>query len=435
MKLRYLLLLTSILLTPFNQVAHSQMLDGVYAIVNDDIITRQEFESAKRAVVSQLNSRKTPLPAAKILDRQILERLIIERLQLQVAQRRGIRVSDEQLNQAITSIATRNKITLSQLQKRLAEQGRDYTEFRRGIRRKLIIQNLLNLAIRNRLRITAEEIDDFLAKERQQGDLNLEYDLSHISISIAQDASTDEIQKARNKAETALKALQNGEKFGRVSAQFSDASNALEGGRLGWLPAGQLPLLFTKALRRMKTGDISYLIRAANGFHILKLNAQRGARHQLVNQTHLRHILMLHDKLLPVKEMLARLRQIRQRILNGEKFSDLAVDYSQDNRSRLKGGDLGWLSPGEMAPEVEAVMKNLKDGQISQPIRTSYGAQIVQVLARRRTDASKKQNENKAREQILLRKYDARYNEWIQTLRSNAFVKVLHSDTQEAVRE
>jgi len=428
MKLRYLLLLTSILLTPFSQTANSQPLDGVYAIVNDDVITQQEFEQAKSAVVSQLNSSRTPLPSTTILDRQILERLILERLQLQVAQRRGIQVSEEQLDQAISGIATRNKMTVQQLQRRLLEQKRSYTQFRRGIRKKLMIQDLLNLVIRNKLQVTTEEIDDFLTKERQRGDLNLEYDLSLISISIAADASAEQIQQALNKAEKALKALQDGEKFSSVSAQFSDASNALEGGHLGWLPAGQLPLLFTRALRRMQAGDISYLIRAANGFHILKLFARRGGRSQLVNQTHLRSILMTPDKLLTAKEMMTRLRQIRQRILNGEKFADLAVAYSKDNRTRLKGGDLGWLTPGEMVPEVEAVIKDMKEGEISLPIRTSYGAHIIQVLARRRTDAGDKLNENKAREQIFSRKFDARYNDWVRNLRSSAFIKVLRPD-------
>ncbi len=429
MKLRYLLLLSSLLLTPYSHAAKSQTLDAVFAIVNDDVITRQEFMSAKRSIINQLKSNQTPLPENNILDRQILERLISERLQLQVAKRKGIQVNDEQLNQAVVSIASRNKLTLQQLQQRLQTEGRDYTDFRRGIRQKLIIRNLLDLVIRNRLQISQEEIDNFLTREKQQGDLNLEYDLSHISISISQDASAEQIQKSRMKAEKALKSLQNGDKFSLVSAQYSDASNALEGGHLGWLPAGQLPLLFTKALRRMKTGDISYLIRAANGFHILKLNQQRGGQHQLVTQTHIRHILMHPDKLLPAKEMMARLRQIRQRILNGEKFSDLAVAYSQDNRSRLKGGDLGWLNPGEMVPEVESIMSNLKKNEISLPIRTSYGAHIVQLLGRRKSDAGDKMNENKAREQILSRKYDASYNEWIRNLRNSAYIKILRPES------
>lgn len=435
MKPHYLPRLLSIFMALSGQAVYSQTLDGVYAIVNDDVITRQEFNQAKTSVVEQLNNNRTPLPATTILDRQILERLISERLQLQIAKRRGLRVDEEQLDLAISGIAARNKLSVQQLQQQLTSQGQNYADFRRNIRRKLLIQHLLNLVIRNQLRVSSGEIDDFLSRERQQGDLNLEYDLSHISISIAQDASAEQIQQSRKKADQALKALQNGASFKRVSAQYSDSSNALEGGRLGWLPAGQLPLLFTKALRRMRPGDISYLIRAANGLHILKLHARRGDRAQLVNQTHIRHILMRPDKLLPAKEMMARLRQIRQRILNGEKFPDLAVAYSQDNRSRLEGGDLGWLSPGEIAPVVEAVMKKMKKGEISPPIRTSYGAHIIQVLGRRRIDAGKKLDENKAREQILSRKYDARYSEWIRNLRNGSFIKVIGAGNQEAVRE
>jgi len=427
MNFRYLLLFIGLLLTSFCQAANNQPLDSIYAVVNDDVITRQEFEAAKAALVSQLKSSQTLVPGADILDRQILDRLIIERLQMQVARRKGIRVSEEELNQAIAGIATRNRINLAELRQRLAEQGRNYADFRQGIRHKLIIRNLVNLVIRNRLQVSPTEIDDFLANERQQGNLNEEYDLSHISVSIPEGASVEQIQQARDKAEKALNALHEGGNFGQISAQFSDASNALEGGHLGWLPGGQLPILFTKALTRMKTGDISYLIRAANGYHILRLNAKRGGQNQLVSQTHIRHILMHPDSLLPVAEMMARLRQIRQRILNGEKFSDLAVAYSQDNRSRLKGGDLGWLSTGEMPPEVESVMQGMKPGEISPPIRTSYGAHLVQVLARRKTNASQQRNENMAREQILTRKFNARYSEWIRNLRNSAFVKVLHT--------
>jgi len=410
--------------SPANAPAVSE-LDRILVVVNDEVITQSELDSRLKDVERRIAAQNIQAPPEDVLRKQVLERLILEHLQLQVAKQLNIQVSHARLDQALQNIAQQNHLSLPDLYKTLGKEGIEPAKFREQIRNQLVIHQLLDQEINDRITVSESEVDNFLAnKDNREG--GTEYNISHILIPIPDSATPDVIQKAKRKAEDLLKQLRAGGNFEQAAIANSQGENALEGGNLGWKKSGQLPQLFVDALKTMQPGDISNVLRSPNGFHILKLNARRGGNEvQTVTQTHVRHILIRTNELVTPQEARARLEQLRARIENGEDFAALAKANSQDPVSASNGGDLGWVSPGQLVPEFEKAMNALKINEISAPVQTPYGFHLIQVLGRRVKDVTSERNEASARQQIQARKADERYEQWMRQLRDEAYVEYL----------
>ncbi|ABA58195.1 peptidylprolyl isomerase [Nitrosococcus oceani] len=399
-------------------------LDRIVAVVNEDIVLESELEQMVRTVQDQLAAQGTSLPPGYVLERQVLERLVMEQLQLQLAARTGIQVGDETLNEALGRIAQDNGLTLSQFRNVLEQDGYDFPAFRENIRKELIISQLHKREVNDRVSVSKAEIDNFLTNQKKRGNQDAQYHLAHILITVPEAASPEQVQAAKAKAEQVLQQLREGADFQKVAVTYSDGQQALEGGDLGWRKMGQLPTLFVDVVPQLQAGDISKLIRSPSGFHIVKLLDYRGeGQQQLVTQTQARHILLRADELASEREVQLRLSQLRQRILSGDDFSELAQAHSDDKASALKGGDLGWVSPGQMIPRFEEAMRSLEPGEISEPFKTQFGWHVVQVLDRRQENMTEEFNRNRAKMEIRQRKVEEELENWLRQLRDEAYVE------------
>ncbi len=400
-----------------------QELESIVAVVNDDVITSGELNRKTREIEERLRHNDTTPPPEEILRQQVLENLITQRLQLQLAKRMGIHVDDEALNRAMRNIAARNNLTLEQFRDVLERDGFDYLQFRESLRNDIIVNRLRQRQVDNRVTVTEEEIDNFLANLKAQGATDQVYHFRHILIAVPEAAKPEQIQAARKKAEAVLERLRAGADFAQTAVSVSDDALALEGGDLGWRRAGQLPTLFADMAVKMQPGEISDLIRSPSGFHIIKLEEKRDEQSQIVTQTHARHILMRPTELVPEEEVINRLRQLKQRIEAGDDFAELARSHSEDPASAAAGGDLGWVDPGTMVPEFERQMGKLKPGEISEPFQSRFGWHIVQVLERRTHDDQGKTRRSKIRELIRQRKIEQETQNWLRQLRDEAYVE------------
>lgn len=404
-------------------------MDRIVAVVDQVVITEKELQDKIRVVSAQLQKKGVDMPPQAALEKQILERLINDRLQLQFAQQTGLRVDDNQLDKTMERIAEQNKMDASQFRQALETEGIDYRSFREDIRNEILLARLREREVDNRINVTEAEIDNFLVTQssREQEGQD-EYEVAHILIRAPEEGSPEELQKLKAKADQALKQLQNGISFGEVSATLSDAPNALEGGSLGWKTSAQLPSLFYDALKAMQPGDLSPILRSPNGFHILKMTNRRGGSSPLVvEQTHARHILIKLSEIVSEEEAQHKLETIRERLVNGGDFPELARQYSEDGTA-AKGGDLGWVNPGDTVPQFEQAMNALKPGDISQPVRSPFGYHIIQVIERRKQDMSKEAARLKARQEIRARKSEEAYQDWVRELRDRAYVELRLED-------
>ena len=397
--------------------------DRIVAVVNDDVITQSEFDNELKAVTRDLRSRGAAVPKLEVLQRQALERMIVERLQLQYAERAGIVVSDGIVDEAEAAVAKQNNLSRAELAELLARDGIEYMLFRETLRKRLTIRRLIEREINSQVTVTPEEIDGFLAEQRNAGGLQEEYDVSHILVTVSESASGSDIEAARQRASEALDQIHRSVDFEQVATEYSDAQDALNGGRLGWRKAGQLPALFLGTVQQLEPGEASDVLQSANGFHIVKLNAKRGGARQVVVQSRVRHILIRPSEFQNETEVRNRMLQVRQRILNGEDFDELARLYSEDNLSRTNGGQLGWMNPGETVPEFEQIMNALEPGEISRPMRTQFGLHLIEVMERREKDVGDALDRNSALEQIRERKSDENYERWVRQLRDESFVE------------
>ena len=410
------------------QAAEVIKLDRIVAIVDQTVVTEQELESRIATVTAQFKKQGTELPAENILRKQILERLITDTLQIQYAAQTGLKVDDNQLDKTIERIAEQNQMTLTEFSEALAKDGVSMRKFRSDIRNEITIARLREREVDGRVNVSESEIDNFLTSQAANNENQDEFEISHILIRTPEEGATEDVQKAKAKVDTAVNELNTGKSFAKVSASFSDAPNALEGGNLGWKSGAQMPALFLDALKTMQIGDISPPLRSPNGFHVLKLTNKRGGNSPLViQQTHSRHILIKLSEIMSEKEGKLKMDNIKERLDNGEKFEVLARQYSEDSTAS-NGGDLGWVNPGDTVPQFEKAMNELKDNQISQPIRTQFGWHIIQVIERRSQDMSKEAARLKARQEIRAKKADEAYQDWIRELRDRAYVELRLED-------
>jgi len=398
-------------------------LDRVVAVVNDDVIVLSELERRIATVRAQLRQSGTPPPPRELLEQQVLDRLIVERIQLQRARSAGIRVDDEALNRAVAGIAQQNNLTLRQFRDILERDGFDFSRFREDIRRELLISQLQQRQVTNRIVVSPREVENWLATRAKQGSGENEYRLSHILLALPEAASPEQIAAVRAEAEQVLERLRAGAVFSQTAVAVSDGQQALDGGDLGWRKSTELPTIFADVVPDMEAGDVSDLIRSPSGFHIIKLEQVRGEERFVITQARARHILIVPDELVSDADAEVRLTQLKQRIEGGEAFEELARSHSHDPATAVKGGDLGWVSPGQTVPEFEQEMNQLAPGEVSDPFRTQFGWHIVQVVERRDFDDTEQVRRSKAAEQIRARKREEELQMWMRQLRDEAYVE------------
>lgn len=399
-------------------------IDRIVAVVDQVVITENELIDRIQTVRSQLEKQGGNIPPMDVLQKQILERLINDRLLLQYAAQTGVRVDDTQLDKTVERIAEQNQLSVPEFRAALEQEGISYRKFREDIRNEIIIARLREREVENRVNVTEAEIDNYLTTQSSRADIQDEFEISHILIRTPEEGAPEELQKLREKAEQALKQLQNGVNFAEVSASFSDAPNALEGGSLGWKTSTQIPELFNEALKPLQPGDLSPILRSPNGFHILKMTDRRGGTSPLVvEQTKLRHILIKLSEIVSESDAQQKMAIIKERLDHGGDFTELARQYSED-ASANSGGDLGWVNPGDTVPQFEQAMNLLAPGEVSEPVRTPFGYHIIQVLERRKQDMTQEAARFKARQEIRARKAEEAYADWVRELRDRAYVEL-----------
>lgn len=422
-KLLLSLLLATLSLAPLAHAAPAvQGIDRVIAVVDDDVITRNELEKRIQAIRQQLVRNNTPAPPEQILRRQLLERMILERIQLSLAQRIGIRVDDENLNQIIGNIAAQNRMNLDEFRTALQRDGIAFADFRDEIRNEVIMTRLRAAQVDNRVSISPQEVKSWLESRAAQ-DQNTEYHLAQILITVPEAASPEQVQGARQRAEEVLAKLQGGADFRELAIAYSGDQQALEGGDLGWRRSAQLPTFLADQVIDMKAGELSGLIRSTSGFHILKLIEKRGEERHMVRQVHARHILISTDAVTSDAEAKAQLSRLRQRILAGEDFATLARANSDDKGSGSQGGDLGWANPGTYVPEFQEALSKLAVGALSDLFRSPFGWHIVQLLGYRDHDSTDEVRSAQAQEALRRRKIEEEQQNWLRRLRDESYVE------------
>lgn len=404
--------------------AKPQEADRIVAVVNNEVITLFELRSRVAQIERQLTAQKTPLPPHDVLERQMLERMITDRAQLQYAHESGIRVDDAQVDKALDRISETNHLSLSQFRMALEKDGIVWDKFRDEIKDEIILARVREKEVDNRVTVSEAEIDNYMAGPDRAAHAE-ELLLHHILIRIPEQSSPERLAKLRAHAEEALSQLKLGGDFNQIAATYSDAPDALTGGSLGWRTADRLPTLFAETAAKLQPGQTSEILRSAAGFHIVKLEQRRGGAiaGQPVEQTKVRHILIKPSEILSDDEARHKLDILKDRLDHGGDFAELARTHSNDP-SAAKGGDLGWLYPGDTVPEFERAMNALKPGEISAPVHTQFGWHLIQVLERRTQDASAERQRMLARQVLRDRKADEAYQDWVRQLRDSAYVDI-----------
>jgi peptidyl-prolyl cis-trans isomerase SurA len=397
----------------------------VVAIVGDGVITNYDLQKEIGAIKRQLKARNTLLPNEEEITKQVLERLINRKILMDFAERSGIRVSSEELGEGIAQFAKAQNTSVSELLASLELQGNSAMEdFRKQVENELKLDKLRRRELDSKIRVSDIEIDRFIDKLNETP-VRDEYLAAHILLKIRGVGDPSPRNVAMEKASEALRRIDGGGDFRTVAAELSEASDALEGGLLGWRFEEQLPTLFLEKLRLMKLGERSDIFESPNGFHILFLYDKRGATQKIVvEQTHVSHILVKINQYEDEDIVRSRAQEIRDRIvLGGEAFSELAKNLSTDI-SAGNGGDLGWLGPGETVPEFERAMNLLAVGEISEVIRSQFGFHIILVHGRRDADLSSERKRAQAFQTIIRRKLESRFEGWVQELRDKTFVEI-----------
>jgi peptidyl-prolyl cis-trans isomerase SurA len=397
--------------------------DRIVAVVNNEVITALELRTRVAQASRQLQRQGVELPLADVLERQLLEQLIVEHAQLQLARDISLRVDDAALDRAIGRIADNNRLSLDQLRATLERDGVGWERFRSQVRSEMLISRLREREVDSRVTVTDAEIDNFISSnpDALSGE---EYQVAHIRLRAPEGATPAQIEALRARAEGVMARLSGGEDFARVAASSSDAPDAINGGSLGWRPRDRLPALFAEAVRNLQPGQISPVMRSATGLHIVKLVDKRGgegAAPRKMEQTRARHILIRTSEVLSDAEAEARLQGLRERIVNGADFGELAKANSAD-LSAAKGGDLGWLNPGDTVPEFERAMNALQPGELSPPVRSPFGWHLIRVDERRLQDVTDERKRAAVRAALRQRKADEAYEDWLRQLRDSTYV-------------
>jgi len=398
--------------------------DRVIAIVNDEALTQYDINEQKRVVLGQMKSSNLTPPSPEVLEKQLLERLITERVLLQYAKETGIRIDDTTVERALARIAEDNKLSNDEFKKAVEREGIPFAKYRADIRNEITVQRLREREVEGRVNVSDAEVDYLLATLESQAGGEVEYRLAHILVLVPEQASTDQIDVRQRRAETALAQVRSGTDFSQVAAGFSDAQDALQGGNLGWRAPARLPTVFADSVRKMKPGDVSPVLRSASGFHIVKLLEIRSRNSPtVIEQTRLRHILVKVNETTSNDDAKVKVERIRERIAQGAKFEDQAKANSED-ASAAKGGDLGWVSPGDTVPDFERAMNALQPGELSAAVRTPFGWHLIQVQERRSQDVTKEKAREQARVALRQRKSEEAFQDWVRQMRDRSYVEI-----------
>jgi len=403
--------------------AQVRPLDRVVAIVDNDVVMQSQLDARLREVQQTIDKRGGALPPENVLSQQVLERLIIENIQLQIGERSGIRITDEELNQAMGTIAQRNGMSLEQFREALARDGLSYADARDQVRREMIISRVRQRRVAERIQVTDQEVQNFLASDLGKMQLSEEFRLANILIPVSEGASSSEIQAAERQAQEVYQQLQQGADFAQLAIARSASETALEGGEMGWRKAGQLPPPFDSMISQLNPGEVTEPVRTPGGFIILKLIEKRGGDTQVRDEVHVRHILIKPSEIRSEEETRRLVERLYQRIVDGEDFAELAKNFSEDPGSALNGGDLNWIDPEALVPEFREVMNNTASGELSKPFKSPYGWHVLQVMGRRATDNSAQFREQQAANLLRNRKYDEELQAWLRQIRDEAFVE------------
>ena len=409
--------------------ARVQLVDRVVAVVNDEVITRYDLNEQKRAVSAQLKRQGVAMPPDAELDAQVLERYINEKVQLQYAKDFGVRADDETVNASVQRIAADNKMSMQQFAAALRKDGVTIEKFREELKNEIVLNRLREREVESRVVVTDSEIDTYMALAKTQGANQTEYQLAHILILVPEQATPDQIDGRKKRAEEAARQLKAGTPFAQVAAVFSDSSEATQGGALGWRQADRLPALYSTAAGALKVGDTSDVLRSANGFHIVRLLDKRvgGDQQAMIEQNKARHILVRVNDLVGEAEAKSKIDRLKDRISGGAKFEDVAKSGSEDG-SAPKGGELGWVSPGDTVAEFEAAMSKAPLNTVIGPIRTQFGFHLLEVMERRTQDVTAERTRQSARVALRDRKADEAYQTWLRELRDRATVEIKLSE-------
>ncbi|TDU31397.1 periplasmic chaperone for outer membrane proteins SurA [Panacagrimonas perspica] len=402
--------------------ARAEVLDRIVAVINDGVLLQSDVDRELMMANEQMKARDITPPDASVLRSQVLDKLVLTRVQTQRAQQAGIRVDDRELNEVLTGIARQNKMTLAQFAEALRSDGSDYLAIREQIRDEVLITRLRQREVDNRVVVTDQDIDLFLANQPEADET--EYRLSHILVTIPDGASPEQRTEARAKADSLAARVKKGEDFAALAAANSDGQQALQGGDLDWRKGDALPLLFLQSARKLKNGESSPVLETAGGYHIIKLVDTRiGSEAKTVNETHARHILIQANALRTEDQARLQARDLHDRLAKGEDFAKLASEFSDDTGSKGGGGDLGWQPPGVFVKEFQAALDALKPNELGEPFRTQYGWHIPQVLERRTRDITVESQRARARGAIQNRKAADEYETWLRRLRAEAYVE------------
>jgi peptidyl-prolyl cis-trans isomerase SurA len=405
------------------------LVDRIVAVVGKEVVTLSELNDRIQGAEAQLRRQGTPLPERGLLQRQILERMIIDRAQLQLARESGIRVEEAVLDRALERIAEQNRMTPAQFREVLEKDGVPMDKFREDVRQQIQMQRLREREVDDRIEVTESEIDRYLEETKTGSGTRSEYNLSHILVRLPEQASPEQIEQARGRAEKARAEAGAGGDFAKLAASYSDAPDALQGGQLGWRAEDRLPEVFAGAAKSLRPGEVSAVLRSPGGFHVLKLLERRGADEGApVAQTRARHILVRTNEVVSEADARRRLADIRERIITGGRdFAEQARLHSEDG-SASRGGDLSWLLPGDTVPDFERVMNDLKPGEISPPVKSPFGWHLIQVLERRSASVTQDRRRFQARQAIKERKADEAFQDWLRQLRDRTYVEMRLDD-------
>jgi peptidyl-prolyl cis-trans isomerase SurA len=400
------------------------LLDRIVAVVNKEVITQFELAERIAQVQKELQRRGASTLDRSEIERQVLERLVVEKVQLQFARETGMRVDDLELDRTVNRVAEGNKLSLIEFRQRLEADGIPFDKFREELRNEILLNRLRDREVTSKLTVSVGEIDNLILEQSEKKEAGAEYDIAHILVRVPEQATPAQLEARRARAEEVVRRLKEGTDFAQLAATYSDAPDALQGGAMGWRGEQRLPELFVEALKGLKPGGVSGVFRSPAGFHVIKLIEMRGAGAPLlVEQAHVRHILVRTNDLVSEDEAKRKLLGLRERIVNGVNFAELAR-LNSDDGSASRGGDLGWVYPGDTVPEFEHAFMDLKLMEVSQPVKTSFGWHLIQVLERRTADVSSDRRRVEARKVLLDRKGDEAYQEWLRQLRDRAYVEL-----------
>ncbi len=413
----------SIFLTGTAQAQRISLVDRIVAVVGREAVTMSELNDRISAVERDMKRQGTPVPARDLLSRQVLERLILDKAQLQLARETGIRAEDLLLDRNLQRIAENNKMTLAEFRRAVEADGVNFDRFREEIRQQILLTRVREREVDDKIQVSEGEIDLYMSENNAED--RAEYKLAHILVRVPEEAAPERIAQARARADKARAEALAGGDFAVLAAGYSDGPEALKGGEMEWRSADRLPELFSGALKAMKQGEVSPVLRSPAGFHVLKLLERRGTGGgAALVQNHVRHILVKTSDIVSEAEARRRLADVRERIVNGKQdFAAMARQYSED-ASAARGGDLDWIYPGDTVPDFERAMNALQPGELSQPVQSPFGFHLIEVLARRTGELGAERRRLEARQALRERKSDEAYQEWLRQLRDQTYVEL-----------